>query len=134
MAEAVLRATAGDIAEVHSAGSHPAGYVHPLAVEVMAEIGIGLAGHRSKPLEPFLGAGVNTVITVCDNAAETCPRFSDNAVRHHWPFPDPPKSVRPDETVRQAFRRIRDQIRAVFEAYAAGLRDGRARHSANVGE
>ena len=75
MAEGILRHVAGDLFEVFSAGSKPAGYVHPLAIEVLNEIGIDISGHRSKHLDEFLNAGIETVITVCDHANESCPIF-----------------------------------------------------------
>ncbi len=123
MAEGFLRTAAGDILEVFSAGSKPAGYVHPLAVEAMKEVGIDLSAHESKSLDGFLEAGIETVITVCDNANESCPVFPGAPVRHHWSFEDPPKAVREGETEIDAFRRIRDEIGKVFKAYAAGRRE-----------
>lgn len=122
MAEGILRHVAGDLFEVHSAGSKPAGYVHPLAVEALREIGIDISGHESKHLDRFLDAGVQVVITVCDNANESCPVFPGKVSRHHWGFEDPPKAAREGESEMDAFRRIRDEIRKVFEAYAAGYR------------
>jgi arsenate reductase len=122
MAEGILRAAGDDLFEVHSAGSKPAGYVHPLAVEAMAEIGIDLSGHSSKHLDQFLDAGIDVVITVCGNANENCPVFPGTPARHHWGFEDPPKAAREGEAEIDAFRRIRDEIRKVFEAYAAGYR------------
>jgi len=122
MAEGILRAEAGDLFEVSSAGSKPAGYVHPTAIEVMKELDIDLTGHESKSLEPFLDSGIDTVITVCDNANESCPVFPGAKHRHHWGFEDPPKAVRPDETEIDAFRRIRDEIRKVFGAFVSGYR------------
>lgn len=123
MAEGILRHMAGDLFEVFSAGSKPAGYVHPTAIEVLHEIGIDISGHRSKHLEEYLNAGMDTVITVCDNANESCPIFPGKVKRHHYGFDDPPKAARPGEAEIDAFRRIRDQIRMVFEAYADGYRD-----------
>ena len=122
MAEGLLRESAGDILEVSSAGSRPAGYVHEAAVAVMREIGIDISGQTSKPLEPFLAAGVDVVITVCDSAAESCPVFPGDVVRHHWGFEDPPVARRGGESELDAFRRVRDEIRRVFAAYAAGYR------------
>lgn len=122
MAEGVLRAVAGDLFEVFSAGSQPAGYVHPKAIAALGEIGIDISGHTSKHLGPFLDAGIDTVVTVCDHANEACPVFPGNVARHHWGFEDPPRAVRPGETEIAAFRRIRDEIRKVFEAFAAGYR------------
>jgi protein-tyrosine-phosphatase len=75
LAEAVLRAAAGDLVDVHSAGSRPAGYVHPLAVRVLAEIGLDASGHRSKHLNEFLERPIHTVITVCGRADQVCPVF-----------------------------------------------------------
>lgn len=122
MAEGILRHAAGDLMDVHSAGSKPAGYVHPSAIEVMREIGIDLTGHTSKSLELFLEAGIDTVITVCGNADQACPAFPGKVHRYHWGFEDPPKAIREGETELDAFRRIRDEIRKVFEAFAAGYR------------
>jgi arsenate reductase (thioredoxin) len=123
MAEGILREVGGDLFEVHSAGSKPAGYVHPRSIEVLAEIGIDISSHSSKHLDQFLGAGIDIVITVCDHANESCPIFPGTVRRHHWGFEDPPKAMRPGESELDAFRRIRDQIRQVFEAFAAGYRD-----------
>ena len=123
MAEGILRNAAGELLEVYSAGSRPAGYVHPLAVEALKEIGIDISGHHSKHLDEYLNTGIDVVITVCDNANESCPVFPGQVARHHWPFEDPPKAVRPGESEMDAFRRIRDEIRRLFEAYAEGWRD-----------
>lgn len=73
--EGFLRAALGDLANIQSAGSKPAGYVHPLAIKVMAEAGIDISAHRSKPLAEFLEQTVDTVITVCGNADAACPIF-----------------------------------------------------------
>ncbi len=122
MAEGVLRAAAGDLVEVASAGSNPAGYVHPMAVAVMREIGIDLSVHTSKHMNEFLHRPVDTVITVCGNADQACPIFPGQVNRYHWGFDDPAHVTGTDEEVRAEFRRVRDAIRLVFEAYAAGLR------------
>lgn len=122
MAEGILRQAAGDLLDVRSAGSRPAGYVHPKAIQVMAEIGIDLSAHRSKSLEEFLAQPVDTVITVCGNADQACPVFPGQVRRHHWGFDDPAQATGSDEEILAEFRRVRDQIRLVFEAYAAGLR------------
>jgi arsenate reductase len=123
LAEGILRAAAGDILEVASAGSNPAGYVHPLAIQVMREIGIDISSHRSKHLNEFLQQPVETVITVCGNADQACPTFPGQVNRHHWPFDDPAKATGTDAEKLAVFRRVRDEIRRVFEAYAAGRRD-----------
>jgi len=123
MAEGILREAAGDILDVQSAGSEPAGYVHPMAVAVMREIGIDISGHRSKSLREFLGRPVETVITVCERADQACPMFPGQVHRHHWPFEDPARATGTEEERLAVFRRVRDEIRRVFEAYAAGRRD-----------
>lgn len=123
MAEGILRHAAGDLFEIFSAGSKPAGYVHPSAIEVLREIGIDISSHTSKHLDRFLDAGINTVITVCGNADQACPAFPGKVNRYHWGFEDPPKVVRESELEIDAFRRIRDEIRKVFEAYASGFRE-----------
>ncbi|MBC2594208.1 arsenate reductase ArsC [Ruficoccus amylovorans] len=126
MAEGILRHIAGDLFEVFSAGSKPAGYVHPLAIEALGEIGIDISAHTSKPLALFMEAGIDTVITVCANADQDCPLFPGQVTRYHWGFEDPPKAVRPGESELDAFRRIRDEIRNVFSAYASGYRQALA--------
>jgi arsenate reductase len=123
IAEGILRAAAGDLINVQSAGSNPAGFVHPLAIKVMAEIGIDLSAHRSKHMNEFLTQPVQTVITVCGNADQACPVFPGQVNRHHWPFDDPAKVTGTDEELLACFRLVRDEMRRVFEAYASGLRD-----------
>jgi arsenate reductase (thioredoxin) len=121
--EGFLRAALGDLADIQSAGSNPAGFVHPLAIKVMAEVGIDISGHRSKQLKEFLDRPVNTVITVCGHVDQACPIFPGQVNRHHWPFLDPAKAAGSDEEILNCFRTVRDEMRRVFEAYAAGLRD-----------
>ena len=123
IAEGFLRAAAGEIVNVQSAGSNPTGYVHPLAIKVMAEVGIDLSGHRSKHLKEFLGQPVRTVVTVCGNLDQGCPVFPGQLQRHHWPFLDPAKTTGSEDEILAGFRRCRDEMRRVFEAYAAGLQD-----------
>jgi arsenate reductase len=123
LAEGVLRAVAGDFLTVASAGSKPAGYVQPLAVQVMREIGIDLAHHTSKHMDTFLGGPVETVITVCGNADQACPVYPGQVNRHHWPFDDPAHATGTEDEKLAVFRRVRDEIRRVFSAYADGRRD-----------
>lgn len=120
LAEGILRAALGDGHNVQSAGSNPAGYVHPLAIQVMSEIGIDISKHRSKHLNEFLNQKVETVITVCGNADQACPLFPGQVNRYHWGFDDPAKFEGGDEEKLNGFRRVRDEIKRVFEAYAAG--------------
>lgn len=123
MAEGILRAAAGDLFEVFSAGSKPKGEVHPLALKALAEIGIDASQHTSDHLDRYLDTGITTVITVCGNADQACPAFPGLLNRYHWGFDDPPHAVRAGESELDAFRRVRDQIKGVFEAYAAGYRE-----------
>ena len=125
MAEGILRAVAGDIVDVFSAGSKPAGYVHPLSIKVLAEIGIDISAHTSKHMNEFLTRDITTVVTVCGNADQLCPAYPGQLNRHHWGFEDPAHAKGTEEEVLNEFRRVRDQIRLVFGAYAAGLREGR---------
>lgn len=124
MAEGILRHAAGDLLDVQSAGSKPAGYVHPKSIQVLKEIGIDLASHHSKHMNEFLNRDIETVITVCGNADQACPLFPGQVNRHHWGFDDPAHATGSDEEVLAVFRRVRDEIRRVFEAYAAGRREG----------
>lgn len=123
LAEGILRAAAGDVIDVASAGSKPAGYVHPLAIRAMKEIGIDISQHRSKHLDEFLNRKVETVITVCGNADQACPMFPGQVNRYHWGFDDPAHATGTEEEQFAVFQRVRDEIQRVFEAYAAGRRD-----------
>ncbi|MBI2513857.1 MAG: arsenate reductase ArsC [Opitutae bacterium] len=126
MAEGILRAAAGDVVEVHSAGSKPAGYVHPKAIQVMREIGIDLSAHTSKHMKEFMHTPITTVITVCGVADQACPIFPGQVNRHHWRFDDPAHATGTEEEVLAQFRRVRDEIKKVFTAYGVGLREGAA--------
>ena len=124
LAEGILRAVAKDQFRVASAGSKPAGYVHPLAIKALAEIGIDISAHTSKHMNEFLNQPVETVITVCGNADQACPMFPGQMNRHHWPFDDPAHATGTEEEQFAVFRRVRDEIAKVFGAYAAGRWDG----------
>jgi arsenate reductase len=123
LAEGILRQIAGDLFEVHSAGSKPAGYVHPKAIGVMKEIGIDISGHTSKHMNEFLSQKIDTVITVCGKADQACPMFPGQVNRYHWGFDDPAHAQGSEEEVLNVFRQVRDQIKLVFGAYAAGYRE-----------
>jgi len=123
LAEGILRAVAGDFLDVVSAGSKPAGYVHPLAVRAMAEIQIDISAHTSKPMTDFLDREIETVITVCGHADQACPIFPGQLNRHHWPFEDPAHAPGTEEEKLAVFRRVRNEIRRTFTAYADGRRD-----------
>lgn len=120
MAEGLLRTAGGELLDVHSAGSNPSGYVHPLAIKAMAEIGIDISSHTSKHMNEFLERAVHTVITVCGNADQACPTYPGQVCRHHWGFDDPAHAEGTEEEQMAVFRRVRDEIQRVFTAYAAG--------------
>ena len=107
MAEGLLRHLGGDRFDVFSAGTRPAG-LNPNAVTAMAEIGINIAGSRSKSVDEFAGQEFDYVITVCDNAKESCPIFPGGGARIHQSFEDP--AAAPKESKLAKFREVRDQI------------------------
>lgn len=125
MAEALLREVCGgDFFEVISAGGDPAGYVHPHAIEVMQEIGLDLGKARSKNLSEYLTQNIHTVITVCGKVDQVCPVFPGQLNRYHWPFDDPAYAEGTEEEIKNEFRRVRDEIKLVCEAYICGIREG----------
>jgi arsenate reductase len=109
MAEAIVNARLGDAWEAVSAGTKPAGYVHPGAVEALREIGIEHAG-RSKSADEFRHMPFDLVVTVCDSAAEECPLWLGQGRRVHLGFPDPAAVKGTDDEVLAAFRAVRDDI------------------------
>jgi arsenate reductase len=123
LAEGILRNALGPNFTVASAGSKPAGFVHPLAIKALAEINIDISSHHSKHLNDFLNDHVETVITVCGNADQACPIFPGQLNRHHWGFDDPAHATGSEAEQFLVFQRVRDEIRRVFEAYAAGRLD-----------
>ncbi|MBX3293799.1 MAG: arsenate reductase ArsC [Acidobacteria bacterium] len=118
MAEGLLRRIAGDRFEVESAGT-VASFVRPQAIEAMREIGIDISQHRSKCLDEFLHTPFDHVITVCDNANETCPMFPGTAKRAHLSFDDPAAATGTDDEILDEFRRIRDEIAEKMSQFAA---------------
>jgi arsenate reductase (thioredoxin) len=119
MAEGVLRHDGGDAFEVESAGVKSSS-VRPEAIQAMREIGIDISGHRSKSVDEFIGQDFDYVITVCDNAKESCPIFPGKTKRIHQSFEDPPPpSVGSDEQRLSIFRRVRDEIREWMREYIA---------------
>jgi arsenate reductase (thioredoxin) len=120
MAEGLLLARGGNRYQVFSAGTHPRA-VHPLAIKVMAELGIDIseqAGHRAKGIEEFDDAPpMGLVVTVCDEAAEECPYFPRARRQQHWGFPDPSAATGTEEERLAVFRQVRDAIAARVEAF-----------------
>ena len=117
MAEGWTRALKGDAIEAYSAGIETHG-LNPVAVQVMAEAGVDISGQRSQHIDEFLDADIDMVITVCSHAHETCPCFPGRAKVVHVGFDDPPSLVPPGATEEEklnAFRRVRDEIKAFVE-------------------
>ncbi len=110
MAEGLLRELGGSAYEVHSAGSKPNGYVSELAIEAMRAMGIDISAHRSKSVSEFEGQRFDTVITVCDSAAELCPVFPGAPERIHWSIWDPGYAIGSREEQLAAFCRVRDDL------------------------
>jgi arsenate reductase len=116
MAEGLLRSLGGDRFEVFSAGTKPS-IVRPEAIVVMAELGIDLSGQRSKHVREFEGQAFDYVITVCDDANESCPVFPGKTQRIHWSFSDPAAIEGSDTERLAAFRRVRDALAGVFRDF-----------------
>ena len=110
MAEGILRHLMGNEFEVFSAGIRPS-VVNPIAIKIMAEIGIDISGHRSKSVDEFQGMNFDFVITTCDAARETCPVFPGNTRHLHWSFSDPADARGSEEEILSVFRKVRDEIK-----------------------
>lgn len=110
MAEAIVNARLDDEWEAVSAGTKPTGYVHPLALRALAEIGIDHRGARSKHADEFRDVPFDLVVTVCDSAAEECPLWLGRGRRAHLGFPDPASVPGTEEEVLEVFRQVRDDI------------------------
>ena len=122
MAEGLLRELGEGKFEVESAGVAPSS-VRPEAVEAMREIGIDISGHRSKSADEFVRQQFDYIITVCDNAKETCPVFPGQATRIHQSFEDPPPATVGDyESRLKIFRRVRDEIREWLKEFTHSFR------------
>ena len=116
MAEGLLRHDAGDRFEVDSAGTKPS-KVRPEAISVMKELGIDISGQRSKSVDDFAGRSFDYVLTVCDNAKETCPIYPGHANRIHRSFEDPAAVQGSAEERLAMFRRIRDEIQQYLQSF-----------------
>jgi arsenate reductase len=116
MAEGLLRSAGGNRFEVFSAGTKP-GIVRPEAIAVMSELGIDISTHRSKHVREFEGQPFDYVITVCDDAKESCPIFPGETERIHWSFPDPAAVEGSDMERLAAFRRVRDALAVTLGAF-----------------
>lgn len=128
MAEALLRKYAGDHFEAFSAGLDPRP-IHPMTLEVMAEIGLNLAGHRPKSVLEFLGkAHFAYLITVCSQAEARCPIFPGVSYRLYWPFNDPAAAEGDEQRRRQAFRSVRDEIDERINSWLGDMEAGDPSH------
>jgi arsenate reductase len=116
LAEGYLRYFAGDKAEIYSAGIETHG-LNPRAVEIMKKDGIDISQHTSNNVNEYTGIEFDFVITVCDNAKESCPYFPTNAVKLHHNFPDPAKARGKEEEVMEQFRKVREMIRAYARTF-----------------
>jgi arsenate reductase (thioredoxin) len=114
MAEGLLRQLGDGSFEAYSAGTH-ATRVRPLAIRAMQEIGIDISGQTSKTLDRYVDQPFDKVITVCDQANETCPVFFGARERLHWSFPDPSTASGSEEEQLAVYRDVRDAIRARIE-------------------
>lgn len=119
MAEGLWNSLGQPTWEAVSAGSRPAGYVHPLAVRAMGELGIDISNLVSKSVAPYQNENFDLVVTVCDNAKEACPVFPGAKLTLHWPFEDPAHAEGNDEEKMVMFRRVRDEIRDTISSYLA---------------
>jgi arsenate reductase len=133
MAEGLLRKMGGDAFEVFSAGSKPAGYVHPLAIKAMEEVGVDISQHTSNSLEEFLGQPFDYVITVCDNAREACPVFPGALNQLHWGCDDPAHARGNEEERMRVFRRVRDEIGDRLNVFLAATHEREARQGRKDG-
>ena len=119
IAEGWWRRLGGDNWEVFSAGSKPTGRVHPSAVEVMREVGVDISTQVCKHVNEFAGQPFDLVVTVCDNAHESCPTLPGAKLVVHWPFDDPAEATGTAEEVLAEFRRVRDQIKETIDRHVA---------------
>jgi arsenate reductase len=121
LAEALFRELGGDRVAVESAGSEPAGAVNPRTIAVLDEAGIAHDWARSKSMSEFLDREFDHVLTVCDNAAESCPAFPGPAVRTHWSIPDPALATGPDREVLDVYRATLANLRERITGFLATL-------------
>ncbi len=119
MAEGLVNYFLGEEWEAYSAGTAPAGYVHPMAIQVMAEYDIDISAYRSKSVDEFRYVGPDLVITVCDDAAENCPLWLGGGRVVHISFPDPARATGSEAERLAVFRQVRDDIRDKVLTYLA---------------
>jgi len=125
MAEAIVNARFGGEWQAGSAGTQPAGTVHPMALRALAEIGIDHQGH-SRSAEEFRGEPFDLVVTVCDDAAENCPFWPGQGRQVHFGLPDPARAAGTEDDVLAAFRAVRDRLAAEMPALLRQADEGSA--------
>jgi len=120
MAESLVNHFLGDTWQAHSAGTQPAGYVHPLATQAMLELGINISNHYSKSVDDYRDTDFDLVVTVCDDAAENCPVWLGPGRAVHIGFPDPARATGNHVEQLDTFRQVRDEIRERVLEYLEG--------------
>ena len=118
MAEAIARAFHGDVLDPVSAGSRPAGWVHPLAIRAMADVGVDIRDAQSKSADQFINEDFDVVVTVCDSAAQDCPMWPGAKKIEHWPIEDPSYGLDDPVTRADRFAETRDELRGRIERLA----------------
>jgi arsenate reductase len=121
MAEAIARGFHSDVIDAVSAGSHPAGWVHPLAIQAMAAVGVNMDYATSKSAVPFLDQPFDVVVTVCDSAARDCPLWPNAKRIEHWPIVDPSFGDDDPVTRPERFAATRDELMRRIDALAIEL-------------
>lgn len=111
MAEGLINHFLGEAWQAYSAGTEPSGYVHPLAIEAMHELGVDISQQESKNADVYRHVNFDQVVTVCDDAAENCPLWLGNGKVSHMSFPDPASATGSEDEKRAYFRQVRDDIR-----------------------
>jgi len=128
MSEGLVNHYLGDRWEAFSAGTRPSGYVHPLAIRALAELGIDISGHRSKSVDELRDVQFDCVITVCDHAAQNCPIWLGQGRVKHIGFPDPAAATGTEKEQIAVFRQVRDAIQERVLGYLEadpGLAEGK---------
>jgi arsenate reductase len=126
MAQGLVNHFLGDCWEAYSAGTQPAGYVHPLAVEAMLELEIDVSLQRSKPVDEFRDVDFDAAITVCDQAARNCPIWLGRGRQKHMGFPDPAAATGSGADRLEAFRQVREGLREMVLPYLEQMENGPA--------
>jgi arsenate reductase len=124
MAQAIWENAGNSEWVAFSAGSRPSGYVHPLALKSIEELGLSIVGLESKSVDLFLGEEIDLAVTVCDHAKEACPVLPGVGCTLHWPFEDPAEVTGTDDEKMIQFRKIRDQIKDKIESFLTREEDG----------